>query len=133
LDTLSKYGLKSSEHWIVHSEFSQSSGEADTLLLLKSKPRPDAVFAVNDRKAIGAMLCLKQRKIKIGKEIGVIGFTNDPMSVIISPTLSTVAEPALEIGKTCCELLIKHLTKKHFYPRDVVLPATLIARESTMR
>jgi DNA-binding LacI/PurR family transcriptional regulator len=57
----------------------------------------DVIFAVNDRKAIGAMIALKNKNIRIGKEMGVVGFTNDPLSTIISPSLTTIAEPAFDM------------------------------------
>ncbi len=134
LSALKKYNLSSCSDWIIHSEFTQASGSIDTLKLMKNKKnRPDAIFAVNDRKAIGAMLQLKKEGIGIGKEVGVIGFTNDPMSAIISPGLTTIAEPALEVGKQSCELLIKHISKKNFLPKNIVLSGKLIVRESTIR
>lgn len=133
LDALKKHCLTTSEEWIIHSGFDQSSGEADTYQLLNCEQRPDAIFAVNDRKAIGAMVALKQKKIAIGKEMGVIGFTDDPICTLVSPSLSTIAEPAFNIGKTGCELLLKHINKKYFHSNEVILPGTLIARESTVK
>lgn len=132
-DALSKHNLPINEDWIIHSGFSQEDGKSDVEQLLKCKNRPDAIFAANDRKAIGAMLTLKSKGIKIGKEIGVLGFTNDPSSEIISPSLTTIAEPALEIGKKSCELLLKHISKKHFHPEEVIFPGKLIIRESTSK
>lgn len=133
-DALMKHDLQVNEDWIVYSGFSQEHGEKDTDQLLNLKEKPDAIFAVNDRKAIGAMVELKRQGIKVGEEFGVIGFTNDPISTIISPSLSTIAEPAFEIGKLSCELLIKHITKKkYFHAEEIVLPGKLIARESSMR
>ncbi|ACU03001.1 LacI family DNA-binding transcriptional regulator [Pedobacter heparinus] len=134
IDALTKHHLRINEDWIVYSGFSQEYGEQDTYQLLQLKQQPDALFAVNDRKAIGAMIALKNKGIKVGEEFGVIGFTNDPMSTIISPALSTIAEPAFEIGKLSCELLIKHITKpKYFHGEEIVLPGKLIVRESSMR
>lgn len=133
LDALKKYKISTREEWIIYSGFDQDFGEADTYQLLECDHRPDAIFAVNDRKAIGAMLALKKKNIIIGKEMGVIGFTDDPICTLISPSLTTIAEPAFNIGKTGCELLLKHISKKHFHPQEVILPGTLIARESTMR
>jgi len=134
LDALAKHGIASNEEWIIYSGFSQDFGESDTYQLLELKQQPDAIFAVNDRKAIGAMIALKSKGIKAGQDFGVIGFTNDPMSTIISPSLSTIAEPAFEIGKKSCELLIRHITKpKYFHGEEVVLPGKLIIRESSRR
>lgn len=133
-DALEQHNLPIHENWIIHSGFSQDHGELDMEQLLAMTDPPDAVFAVNDRKAIGAMITLKKRQVCIGKDIGVIGFTNDPTAAIITPTLTTIAEPAFEIGKVSCELLIKHITRKaYFQPREVILPGQLIVRESTLR
>jgi LacI family transcriptional regulator len=133
LDALKKFKLPIREEWITDSGFSQEDGEKDVYELLKCKDKPDAIFAVNDRKAIGAMLSLKKLNIKIGEEMGVIGFTNDPMSSIISPGLTTIAVPALEVGSKSCELLLKHISKKHFAPEELILPGKLIIRESTLK
>ena len=130
---LEKYGLPIRQEWIIHSGFSQESGEADVNELLSGEELPNAIFAVNDRKAIGAMLLLKKRNIAIGKEIGVVGFTNDPQCSIITPSLTTVSEPAFDIGKKSCELLLNHITKKNFQPQEVIIPGELIVRESTKR
>lgn len=121
------------QEWIVHSGFTQECGAADMHRLLQCRQRPDAVFAVNDRKAIGAMIVLKKEKIEAGKEIGVAGFTNDPVSEIISPSLTTIEEPAMEIGKKSCELLLKHIFKAHFIAEEITLPTKLIIRESTQK
>lgn len=128
---LKEHNFSVKKEWIIHSGFTQNCGTADMIQLLKCKQKPDAIFAVNDRKAIGAMLALKEKNIKIGKEIGIVGFTNDPMSEIISPSLTTVEEPAMEIGKKSCELLLKHIFKKHFIAEEIILPTKLIIREST--
>lgn len=133
LDALAKYKLPMHQEWIIHGGFAEECGEEGVRQLLQLKNKPNAIFAVNDRKAIGAMLELKQQNIKIGKEMGVVGFTNDPISRIISPTLTTVAEPALEIGRISCELLLKHINKKHFSPKEIILPGKLIIRESTSK
>lgn len=132
-DALEAKSLPVREEWIIHSGFSQEYGEEDTRQLLAGRHVPDAIFAVNDRKAIGAMLYLKKKGIVIGKEIGVVGFTNDPVASIISPTLTTVAEPAFDIGRISCELLLTHLLKKSFGPQEVTLPGELIIRESSQR
>ena len=79
------------------------------------------------------MLALKKYNIHIGQEVGVIGFTDDPAAEIISPKLSTVAEPARDIGKQACQLLINHITRNSFQTREEILPGKLIVRESTIK
>lgn len=133
IDALAKHNIPVREEWIIYSGFTQESGEKDTYELLNCRQKPDSIFAVNDRKAVGAIIALKNKKVIVGKEMGVVGFTNDPIATIISPTLSTIAEPAFEIGKISCELLIKHIKKRNFLPEEIILPCPLIVRESTTK
>ena len=130
---MKEHRLSVKDEWIIHSGFSMDFGKRDALQLLQCKTTPDAIFAVNDRKAIGAMLTLKEHHIEIGKQMGIIGFTNDPMCEIISPTLTTIEEPALEVGRKSCEFLLNHINKKNFPPQELTLPTKLVVRESTTR
>lgn len=129
---LKRHGLPFNPDRVIHSAFNQVSGYEDTLALLKKNVGIDAIFAVNDRKAVGAIIALKDAGIRVGKEIGVAGFTNDPISTIISPTLTTVEEPALEIGIKSCELLLRQIKKRNASPEVLVLQGKLIERESAM-
>ena len=133
IDALQKHNLPIREEWIIYSGFSQESGEKDTYELLKCKIKPDAIFALNDRKAVGVMVALKNKKITIGKQMGVIGFADDPVASVITPTLTTISVPAVDIGKISCELLFKHIKKKNFSPQETTLPCELIVRESTVK
>jgi LacI family transcriptional regulator len=133
LNALEHHRIPVRKEWIIHTGFSQECGTTDLKKLLEKVVKPDAIFAVNDRKAIGAMLQLKKQNIKIGKDFGVIGFTNDPICTLISPMLTTVSESAFEIGSIACELLLKHIHKSRLEPREVVLPGKLIVRESSIR
>lgn len=130
---LRHYSLPIRDEYIVYSGFDQDSGLADTYQLLSCNEPPDAIFAVTDRKAMGAILALKKEKIAIGSDIGVVGFTNDPVSALISPSLTTVSEPAFEVGKQSCDLLLKHIRKKNYSPEEIILPTQLIVRESSRR
>lgn len=130
---LEEASVEVNPNFVIHSGFSQNHGFEDTNGLLNASNRPDAIFAVNDRKAIGAILACKQNQVTIGKDIGIVGFTNDPVSEIVSPSLSTMAEPAYEIGRKSCELLIKHIKKPSFDGEIVVLSNELMVRDSTRR
>ncbi|WP_439557141.1 LacI family DNA-binding transcriptional regulator [Dyadobacter sp.] len=134
MSALRQFGIEYSKE--VSSGFSRQDGQSDTdRLFSQTADRPDAIFAANDRKAIGAILELRRRGIAVGAEVGVIGFTNDSMGEIISPTLSTIAEPAFKIGQSSCELIINQLVSKSETKsvKEILLPCHLIVRESTLR
>jgi len=132
---LKKHKISFKPEWIFYSGFSQESGEDDMekVFKLPDRDRPNAIFAVNDRRAVGAIVAIKRKGLTVGKDIGVIGFTNDPISTIIEPSLSTIEEPAFEIGKQSCDLLIKHIKNSSFSPKEIVLSGSLIERDSTRR
>ncbi|MBD1424760.1 LacI family DNA-binding transcriptional regulator [Sphingobacterium arenae] len=130
LAALEATNLSRNDDHIIFSGFSQDDGYSDTLTLLSLEEKPDAIFAVNDRKAVGSIQALKANHVQVGLEFGVIGFTNDPIATVIEPNLTTVEEPAFEIGKQSCSLLIKHIKNKNHEPHDILLPGKLVIRQS---
>lgn len=95
---------------------------------------PDGIFSSNDTSAVSAILCAKKRGIKIPKELAIIGFNNDPISLIVEPRLSTIDHPAIDMGRIAARQVLKH--KEH---KDIVISETitlqteLIVRESSLR
>jgi LacI family transcriptional regulator len=92
-----------------------------------------AIFAVNDPVAIGAMKRLKELNIDIPGQIGIVGFSNNPITEMVSPTLSTLEQPSFEMGRKAAEILIDQIEDKNGYniPMDIILETKLIIREST--
>jgi len=127
---LSEAEIAIDEDYIVFSDFSQQDGQEDMEKLLALPYPPNGIFAVNDRKAVGAIQTLKRAQRDVGKSVGVIGFTNDPIATIIEPNLTTIEEPAFEIGRQSCRLLIKHIKNHSFEAHEIVLPCTLVERDS---
>ncbi len=132
IEALKHFNRPLDDKLILHSGFSQAHGSEDTTKLLALPQRPDAIFAANDRKAVGAILTIKQHNLRVGTDISVIGFTNDPICTIIEPNLTTIEEPAFDIGKRSCALLIRHLKNKDFEIQDIVLPGKLVVRDSVV-
>lgn len=130
LQALKEAQIPYRKEYVIFSGFSQENGYTDTQQLLSLVDPPNAIFAANDRKAVGAIQALNKRAIRVGQDFGVIGFTNDPISTVIEPNLTTVEEPAFEIGCRSCELLIRHIKNKNFEPREILLPGKLIERHS---
>lgn len=105
---------------------------ADQLLSLPNPP--DAIFSANDTSAVSAIQCAKNRGIKIPQKLAVMGFNNDPVSLIIDPTLSTVSHPAVDMGKIAARQVLKHREHKDIITSETItLKTNLIIRESTLR
>ncbi len=133
LDALEQNNLKIKKEYIIYSGFTQENGLQDVTKLLGIKPLPDAIFAVNDLKAIGAMIGLKRYGYKIPQHIGIVGFLNTPSSEIISPSLTTIEQTAYEIGAKSYQLLLEHIKNPDTVPQTVLMPSKLVIRESSLR
>lgn len=134
-DALSESGLAIDESLIFESDFSIESGKEATRLLLSRHMKPDAIFCICDAVAYGAMAVIKERGLKIPEEIEVIGFTNEPMSSIVFPSLTTVSQPINEIGQTATGLLMEFIKngKSPYIRQKIVLPTEFVLRESTKK
>jgi LacI family transcriptional regulator len=101
--------------------------------LIKGKNRPDGIVASVERLAMQVYLACRQCGIRIPEELKVIAFSTVETAPILNPSLTTVQQPAFEIGKAAAQILFKSIEKSHVdYSRElVVLPSVLIKRDST--
>jgi DNA-binding LacI/PurR family transcriptional regulator len=132
-DALGKNGMSFCEDRVVRGGLNEEDGtESATRLLEKAQVKPDALFCVNDPVAMGAMIALKKKGYRIPDDIAVVGFTDNPMAEIMEPPLTTVRQPAYEIGKTAAELLLDQIqdTSHRAQPVHKVLKTELIIRKS---
>lgn len=119
---------------VVHCENIEEGAALEARKLIELDNPPDAIFCFNDPVAIKVMQVLKESGIKIPDQISVVGFTDDPVSALITPSLTTVIQPSFQMGKTAAELLIKHITAKEGFKEETeVLKTELIIRDSTRR
>jgi len=82
--------------------------------IFKKQNRPDAVFAVNDLTAIGAMKVAKQLGLRVPDDIKFVGFENSRSAWICEPELTTVDQFGFEMGKKATELLLKRIKMETF-------------------
>jgi len=130
---LEQYGLPYDETLVRYGTFGQdeTGPMVDELLALPSPP--DAFFTASDRLALGCLASLHQRHISIPDEVSLIGFTNLNAADLLNPALSTVVQPAQEIGQIAVERLIELIERKEKAtpPATVKIPTRLIVRDST--
>ncbi|HEY6955013.1 MAG TPA: substrate-binding domain-containing protein, partial [Flavisolibacter sp.] len=96
---------------------------------------PDGVFVANDNAAIGCMLALKQKGVKIPGDVAFVGFNNDPVSQVIEPNLSTISYSGREVGEVAARHLINHLTGVSVIDNTntIILRSELIVRDSSLK
>jgi len=100
--------------------------------IFKKKDRPDAVFAVNDLTAIGAMKVARQLGLKVPDDIKFVGFENSRSAWICEPELTTVEQFGFELGKKATELLLRRIKQDNFdyVPEKQVIKTQLIVRST---
>jgi DNA-binding LacI/PurR family transcriptional regulator len=136
MDALKKYKLPVKKEMIVYSDLSVKAAiQCSEKLLSGKKNRPDAVFCVNDPTAIQLMLYAKRKGIKIPDELGVVGFSNDPMASVIEPSLTTIEQPVADMGREAMRVLLDAVKKglNDFVPVRTSLQTRLIVRQSSVR
>jgi LacI family transcriptional regulator len=101
--------------------------------LLKNKVRPDGIIASVEKLTATVYIVCKELKLSIPSAIKVVSFTNLQTAVILDPALTTVTQPAFEMGKTAATVLFKALGKSstNLKKESVVIPSLLVERDST--
>ncbi len=134
LNALKKYKIKKDPALIVHCDFNQDYAYFATLELLAMKKRPDAIFTISDRMAIGAMLAIKKKGLRMPEDIGLVGFNNEPVTSLVTPSLSSIEMPSFELGKAAAKLFIETMhNKENMDLEEKVLKPKLIIRESSQK
>ena len=116
-------------------EINDSEGYDHMQQILDQKMDVDAIFAVADLPAVGAIKCLIENKVQIPEEIAVMGFSNWLISSLITPSLSTIDQPGELMGRKAFQVFLDERdTKKRNEPvvfQKYEIETTLIERKST--
>ncbi|HYC30007.1 MAG TPA: LacI family DNA-binding transcriptional regulator [Chitinophagaceae bacterium] len=101
--------------------------------LLKPAQRPDGIFAAVEKPAFNTYEVCRELHLNIPKQVKVISFSNLSATALFDPPLSTIVQPAYEIGRESATVLCKLIDDKKLFPaeRNIVLPSELVIREST--
>jgi LacI family transcriptional regulator len=130
---LADYGLPYDPELIRYGDVSIASGQSCTEELLNLTNKADAVFAMEDFTAMGAIQKLKSLNIAVPREFGVMGFANEAFSAYITPSLTTVDQQTREMGQAAAGLFLDVIAEKQLSNPHIVLDPLLIERESSAR
>lgn len=128
--------IKFNPAWIYDGDLSIASGRDAIACFFTMRDKPDAVFAVEDFTALGAMKELKDRQIKMPEDFGLMGFCNDLFGEHISPALSTIDQQTYQMGREAFKLIYNLIKNKNQGPapvHKVVLEPVPVIRESSER
>ena len=134
LEALDTFNMERSPELIVECPRMKDSAAAATHKLLDLPHPPDAIFAVNDPVTINAAEVIEKRGLNIPDQIGLVGFTDEPVGQHMTPALTTVAQPSYEIGQVAMELFLEQMNiPGKFKPRKKILNTKLVVRGSSRK
>ncbi|GAA1635781.1 LacI family DNA-binding transcriptional regulator [Georgenia ruanii] len=134
VDALGRAGYDATDVRVVEGAFSQHSGQVAMRELLEGPRRPDAVIALSNLLALGAMEVLEDHDLAIGAEIGLVSFDDDNWFRVTRPSISAVRQPVAELAAAGVGALASILEGRPPKGRKLVLTgAEFIARGSTSR
>ena len=128
---LEKYNMVCTEEMIVNYD-KDSNKNYENIKKLMLTQKPDAIISSIEDLALPCYYVARELNLNIPKDLKIISFSNLNTAPLLSPSLTTIEQPAFEIGKEAAGILFKILDKKHFEPNENhILKSSLIKREST--
>jgi LacI family repressor for deo operon, udp, cdd, tsx, nupC, and nupG len=128
---LEEAGIPFERDLVAEGDFTMWSGLNAAFQFCNMKDRPSAIFCMNDEMAIGAMQTFKNQGLKIPEDISVTGFDDIAYAKYSDPSLTTISQPAEEMGKMAMDMLLKVIEGEPLSQRECVLPTEFIIRKST--
>ena len=126
-------GLEVDNSLVINNSLTRKDGTEAIQTILERGKIPDAIFCGNDTTALSVIIYLKEKGYKIPEDILIMGFSNEPFSEVVTPSITTIKQPGYSMGRTAAELLLKQINRKEQptnYER-ITMPTELIIREST--
>jgi LacI family transcriptional regulator len=124
-------GLTVPPELVIRTSADRAGGYGAMQQILGMRPRPTAVFAVNNRTALGAMQAIRDRGLVVPRDIALVCFDDVEHLAVLSPFLTVVNQPTEMLGTLAAELLLTRIgSDEGGERRQVVLQAELLVRES---
>ena len=120
---------------ILHVNLNENDGFEGAKSLLQQFPKVDAICCVNDPVALGVYKYLNKVGIKIPDKIGVTGFSNNPSSEIINPTMTTVDQQGYKMGRKAAKILLQKINNESIdsLNKTHIVEGKLIIRDSSRK
>ena len=131
LQAMQEAGLTVPEEWIIHGDYSEASGYAMGKGIAALSSRPTAILCASDTIAIGCMHALEEKGLNVPRDISVVGFGDIESSRVVTPALTTVAQPSVDVGVMAAKVLIQMISMPVIVSQQVMLQTRMIVRAST--
>lgn len=127
---MAEAGLAVREHWVIETHFRAEEGYRAGQTLLAAPERPSAVFAANDLMAVEVLRAARDAGVRVPEDLAIVGFDDIPLARMVVPALTTVIQPAYQMGALAMERLLRRIAGQDAGPAKVMLDAELVIRSS---
>ena len=133
LDAAKKHGVTIDNKHIVTCDADKEENRNTIRKLLKQTNRPDAIFACVEELAVSSYVICQELQLAIPNDIKIMSFSNLQTAAILNPSLTTITQPAYDIGREAASVLFQLMENKGplQHNGDVILNSELIVRNST--
>ena len=135
LKAMEEHHLSVKPEWMFHQELTHENARAAMREMFEKDIVPDGIFADNDTTAIAAIEYAKEKGITVPDALKIMGYSNDPRTAIITPSITSVEQFPNLVGARIVEALMELLTEEAEGPvyktEPVIIPVELISRMST--
>lgn len=134
---MKKHGLEIHPTDVVYAEWSMHKAEELAYQFLAPPSTPTAVLCANDTLAVGVQRAARRRGLQLPAQLSIIGFADSEMSLVASPSLTSVGQPMSALGVSAVEAILGKLIQAQSAeawedsPQEKLLPTYLIVRDST--
>ncbi len=128
---LAEVGLCFDPTLMAYGDYTRRSGEVATHTLLAHADPPTAIFALNDRMAMGAVRAIQAGGLRVPEDVAVVGYDDIPAAADFHPSLTTVKAAARKVGQLAAQMLFQLINGETVAQKEVILPAELVIRESS--
>ena len=153
LEEFYRYGEKDVQisKWVADSHANFEASYRQAVRWLSESSRPSAIICFIDLVAMAVLAAANDLKLHVPHELSITGFCDLPIASQVRPSLTTVKQNPVELGKEAAELLVREIlerqeevneakeldslsdAKRKPHPRSVLLPTSIIVRQSTAR
>ena len=130
-EALREAGIEPTESMVFNISSHFDNGRAAFAQLLKRDVLPNGVFSASDYSAAGVMQAAQERGLRIPQDLAVIGFANEPFTELMTPSLSSVDQQTLSMGRKSARRLMTRVKREECDARRIVLEPSVIIRGSS--
>lgn len=127
---LAQAGLSCPPEWVMYGDYRREFGQRALHQLFSRPQRPTAVFAASDFLVLGLLDGLRDFGLRAPQALSLVGFDDANYADFTQPRISTIRQPARELGRTAVSLMLRLLNGEENVPAETRLPVSWVGRDS---